>query len=74
MGIIEYAFAGISATIGQAVVERGWIRQGDLVHYALHAEIDERHAQEFFAVIEPKWMSQAAAISSSKAWNWRLRL
>jgi len=55
MGIIEYAFAGISATIGQAVVERGWIRQGDLVHYALHAEIDERHAQEFFAVIEPKW-------------------
>jgi pyrroloquinoline-quinone synthase len=55
MGIIEYAFAGISATIGQAVVERGWIRQEDLVHYALHAEIDERHAQEFFAVIEPKW-------------------
>src|SRR6266481_4686215 len=51
MGIIEYAFAGISATIGQAVVERGWIRQGYLIHYALHAEIDERHAQEFFAVI-----------------------
>jgi pyrroloquinoline-quinone synthase len=21
----------------------------------LHAEIDERHAEEFFAVIEPKW-------------------
>jgi len=55
MGIIEYAFAGISAIIGQAVVERGWIRQEDLVHYALHAQIDERHAEEFFAVIEPKW-------------------
>lgn len=55
MGIIEYAFAGISATIGQAVVERGWVRQEDLVHYALHAEIDERHAEEFFAVIESKW-------------------
>jgi len=55
MGIIEYAFAGISATIGKAVVERGWVRQEELVHYALHAEIDERHAQEFFAVIEPKW-------------------
>jgi pyrroloquinoline-quinone synthase len=55
MGIIEYAFAGISAVIGQAVVEHGWIRKEDLVHYALHAEIDERHAEEFFAVIEPKW-------------------
>ena len=55
MGVIEYAFAGISATIGQAVVRRGWIRQEELVHYALHAQIDERHAEEFFAVIEPQW-------------------
>src|SRR5882672_9027789 len=55
MGIIEYAFAGISALIGQAVVQRGWVRQEDLVHYALHAQIDERHAEEFFAVIEPSW-------------------
>lgn len=55
MGIIEYAFAGISATIGRAVVKRGWVLQDELVHYALHAQIDERHAEEFFAVIEPKW-------------------
>jgi pyrroloquinoline-quinone synthase len=55
MGIIEYAFAGISATIGQAVVQRGWVRQEQLIHYALHAKIDERHAEEFFAVIEPSW-------------------
>ena len=55
MGIIEYAFARISALIGQAVVQRDWVRQADLVHYALHAQIDERHAEEFFAVIEPGW-------------------
>src|SRR5213075_2539860 len=36
MGIIEYAFASIPATIGQAVVQRGWVRQEALVHYALH--------------------------------------
>ncbi len=54
MGIIEHAFASISATIGQAVVQRGWVRQDELVHYALHAQIDERHAEEFFAVIEPQ--------------------
>src|SRR5689334_13991916 len=55
MGIIEYAFADISAVIGQAVVQRQWVRPEELVHYALHAQIDERHAEEFFAVIEPSW-------------------
>jgi pyrroloquinoline-quinone synthase len=55
MGIIEYAFAGISAIIGNAVVERGWIPKDKLVHYTLHAEIDSRHAEEFFAVIELGW-------------------
>ena len=55
MGIIEHAFAGISARIGQAVVRRGWVADGALVHYKLHAQIDERHAEEFFSVIEPRW-------------------
>jgi pyrroloquinoline-quinone synthase len=55
MGIIEYAFAGISAVIGKSVVQRGWIAEERLVHYKLHAAIDERHAEEFFAVIEPLW-------------------
>jgi pyrroloquinoline-quinone synthase len=55
MGIIEFAFAGISASIGQSVVARGFVPADKLVHYKLHAEIDERHAEEFFAVIEPAW-------------------
>ena len=59
MGIIEYAFAGISATIGRAVVDRGWVSAQELVHYKLHAEIDERHADEFFAVVEPRWNNGA---------------
>jgi pyrroloquinoline-quinone synthase len=58
MGIIEYAFAGISAAIGKAVVDRGWVEADRLVHYKLHAEIDERHAEEFFAVIEPLWSDE----------------
>ena len=52
LGIIEYTFADISALIGKAVVERGWIAQSELVHYKLHAAIDKRHASEFFAAIE----------------------
>lgn len=55
MGIIEFAFAGISAAIGKSVVNRGWVAAEQLVHYKLHAEIDERHAEEFFAVVEPLW-------------------
>ncbi|MCY4057311.1 MAG: iron-containing redox enzyme family protein [Gammaproteobacteria bacterium] len=55
MGIIERAFAGVSAMIGQAVVARGWLPRDRLIHYSLHAEIDVRHADEFFAVVEPAW-------------------
>lgn len=55
MGIIEFAFASISDIIGKAVVENGWVAIDDLVHYKLHSEIDERHAEEFFAVIEASW-------------------
>jgi pyrroloquinoline-quinone synthase len=55
MGVIELAFADISAVIGQAVVRYGWVPADKLVHYKLHAEIDRRHAEEFFAVIEPRW-------------------
>jgi pyrroloquinoline-quinone synthase len=55
MGVIEQAFASISARIGKAVVARGFVKADDLVHYRLHASIDERHAEEFFAVAEPTW-------------------
>lgn len=58
MGIIESAFAGVSRAIGKAVVERGWVSPDALVHYKLHAEIDHRHAEEFFAVVEPRWSDE----------------
>jgi pyrroloquinoline-quinone synthase len=57
LGIIEHAFADISALIGRAVVARGWVTGENLVHYKLHAEIDKRHAEEFFAVVEPAWQA-----------------
>ncbi len=60
MGIIEHAFAGISTLIGATVVRRGWIRSEELVHYKLHAEIDERHAADFFEVVSADWHADAA--------------
>lgn len=58
LGIIERAFADISDLIGRSVVQRGWLTSSELVHYALHAELDLRHAEEFFAVVEPFWDDQ----------------
>ncbi len=55
LGAIESAFADLSARIGRAVVRRGWVAEGELTHYKLHAEIDVRHAAEFFAVVEDAW-------------------
>src|SRR5687767_12303885 len=55
MGIIEQAFAGISARIGAAVIQRGWVERDKLVHYDVHAELDVEHAAEFFAVVEAGW-------------------
>ena len=55
LGIIEYAFAPISALIGNGIVKRGWVTSGDLSHYTLHADLDLRHAQDLFALVEPQW-------------------
>jgi pyrroloquinoline-quinone synthase len=55
LGVIEHVFAGLSAIIGEVVVKRGWIAADDLVHYKLHAEIDERHAADFFQIVADAW-------------------
>lgn len=61
LGAIEYAFADISALIGKAVVDRGWIAASELVHYKLHAEIDKRHAAELFEEVDPDAPADAEA-------------
>ncbi len=55
MGIIEYCFVSISTRIAQEVVQRDWLREQDLVHYRIHADIDVRHAQDFFELLEDSW-------------------
>jgi pyrroloquinoline-quinone synthase len=55
LGVIEYAFADVSSIIARAIVAQGWLSEERLVHYKLHAEIDKRHAEEFFVLLEPAW-------------------
>ena len=55
LGMIEQMFAKISTLIGHAIVEQGWISEDQLIHYTLHAELDVRHADDFFNVLRPVW-------------------
>ncbi|KAA5543761.1 iron-containing redox enzyme family protein [Roseiconus nitratireducens] len=55
LGIIEYAFADLSALIGRCVVQHGWVAEDDLVHYKLHAEIDKQHAADLFEIAVGQW-------------------
>lgn len=57
LGVIEYAFAGISARLGATVVKRGWVSADELVHYNVHEEIDGRHAAEFFECVVKAWQA-----------------
>lgn len=47
IGIIEYAFAEISAIIGNCVIDYGWVKRKELVHYGVHAELDKTHVKIF---------------------------
>lgn len=52
LGIIERMFADISAWIGQGVVENGWLSEDQLIHYKLHQELDIKHSEDFFKILE----------------------
>jgi pyrroloquinoline quinone (PQQ) biosynthesis protein C len=53
LGVIEELFSGISARIGRAIVERGWLRPEELTHYPTHEVLDLGHAEGFYRLIEP---------------------
>ncbi|HVR73337.1 MAG TPA: hypothetical protein VMT52_03360 [Planctomycetota bacterium] len=36
-------------------MRHGWIPGEKLVHYSLHAELDVRHAADFFEAVGPSW-------------------
>jgi pyrroloquinoline-quinone synthase len=62
LGIIEDLFAGISAELGRAMVARGWLPEGEVVHYATHEKLDPRHAEGFYQLLEePCRQSEDAA-------------
>ncbi len=51
LGIIEYMFSHISKTIAESVVQLNWISNQNLIHYNLHADLDVKHAQDLFEIV-----------------------
>jgi len=51
-GIIERMFVDISAFIGEAILDNQWLESEQLIHYSLHKELDIKHSQDFFDVLE----------------------
>lgn len=61
LGMIERMFVDISAWIGLCISERGWLPEDQVVHYSVHKELDIKHSDDFFAVLQPEWNRDAAA-------------
>ena len=57
MGMIEDLFSDISAHIGQTVVQHEWLKASELLHYNVHKDLDEEHAEEFYHIIRPLYGS-----------------
>ena len=55
MGIIERMFADISSWIGRGIVNRQWLTNEQMIHYSLHEELDVKHSQDFFDILEKSW-------------------
>ena len=58
LGVIERMFSEISGWIGESIVNRGWIPIERLIHYNLHADLDIKHADDFFEVLRPAWEAE----------------
>lgn len=59
LGIIERMFSEISAWIGQGVIENEWLTENEMIHYKLHQELDIKHSEDFFRILELPFQKSA---------------
>jgi pyrroloquinoline-quinone synthase len=57
LGMIEYMFCHISATIAEGIIANSWLKTEQMIHYNLHKDLDVKHSQDFFNVLKPRWES-----------------
>ncbi|MDQ3748133.1 MAG: iron-containing redox enzyme family protein [Acidobacteriota bacterium] len=59
LGIIERMFSDISAWIGQGVIKNGWLAADEMIHYTLHRELDIKHSEDFFKILDMPFKNSA---------------
>ncbi len=59
LGIIERMFSDISAWIGQGVIGNEWLTEDEMIHYKLHQELDIKHSEDFFKILENPYKKSA---------------
>ncbi|MBX2864813.1 MAG: iron-containing redox enzyme family protein [Leptolyngbyaceae cyanobacterium MAG.088] len=60
LGIIEYVYVDISATIARTLQQRQWTAPDSQSHYAAHETLDVEHARELLTLAKPAWHSDHA--------------
>jgi pyrroloquinoline-quinone synthase len=55
LGIIEYLYVEISATIAYTLQHRSWTVLGSQSHYAVHEKLDTEHAKDLLMFASPAW-------------------
>lgn len=55
MGIIERMFSDISNIIGEGIMKMDWLDSKQMIHYTVHKELDIKHSQDFFKILESSW-------------------
>lgn len=61
LGIIEALYVNISDAISKTILQRKWVLQNTQSHYAVHAELDIKHAKDLLDIARPAWYSDATA-------------
>ena len=59
LGMIERMFSDISAWIGQGVIANGWLTEDEMIHYKLHQELDIKHSEDFFKILDAPFQKSA---------------
>ena len=62
LGIIEDMFSDISSFISKAIIKNKWLPAHEIVHYNCHEELDIKHSDDFYELIENDWNSHQELI------------
>ena len=65
-GIIEDRYTEISSSIALSLVQNGWLKTSQLIHYENHQQLDIYHAELFYKLVRNKWKKEKSRLDIEK--------